>query len=233
MEILLVRHGEPDWEPGGIAVDDPELTPRGHAMAARVAEALADQHFDVAYVSPLRRARETMAPIAERLGLTPRVSSGLEELRLPRMEGRTTAEVQRFFREARERDLEHWWDGFPGGETFRHFYERVSADIEALLHEEHDARVHEDGGHRLWHLPDEKRRLLIVAHEGTNAVIVSHLLGIDPVPWAWLRFSMAWCGFSTVRTVPVASGRVWRVEGFNETEHLRDLGGDHDGSFQG
>ena len=83
--------------------------------------------------------------------------------------------------------------------------------------------VHEDGGHRLWQLPDAPTRLLIVAHEGTNAVILSHLLGVDPVPWAWLRFSTAWAGISHLRAQRVANGAVWVLEAFNRVHHLDGL----------
>jgi hypothetical protein len=62
-----------------------------------------------------------------------------------------------------------------------------------------------------------------VAHEGTNAVILSHLLGIEPIPWAYLRFSTAWCGISRIRTLPVASARIWVLESFNRLGHLEGL----------
>jgi broad specificity phosphatase PhoE len=223
MEIVLVRHGQPDWEPGGRAVDDPELTPVGHEQALRVAESLADEDFDAFYVSPLRRARETAAPIAERLGSAPKVVSWLRELGLPVMNGLTADEVQRFFREARERELEKWWDGPPGGESFTHFHERVSAGVEGLLLGDHRMAIHEDSGHRIWRLPEQTDRILLVAHEGTNALIVSHLLGIPPVPWEWVRFSSAWCGVSRLRAVPVASGAVWVLQAFNRIGHLKGI----------
>ncbi|HEX2486649.1 MAG TPA: histidine phosphatase family protein [Myxococcota bacterium] len=220
MEIVLVRHGEPDWEPDGFAVDDPELTARGRAQAERTAEALARESFDALYVSPLRRARETAEPIAKRHGLEARTASWMRELGLPPMAGVAKAEVRRFFEEARARDLEKWWDGPPGGESFRHFHERVVAGVESLLVGEHRMELHEDSGHRIWRLPDAERRILLVAHEGTNALIVSHLLGIDPVPWEWVRFSSSWTGISRLRTVPVASGAVWVLARFNDEAHL-------------
>ncbi len=226
MELVLIRHGQPHWEPGGLAVDEPELTPLGRVQAERAAEALAGERFDAIYVSPLRRAVETMAPIAERLGLEPRVESWLAELRLPTLQGRTAEEVQAFFAAARGRELARWWDGMPGGESFRHFYERVSGGIESLLVGDHELGIHEDGGHRLWKLPSETARLLIVAHEGTNAVILSHLLGVDPVPWAWMRFSSDWAGITHLRAARVASGAVWVVEGFNRVHHLDGLESD-------
>jgi probable phosphoglycerate mutase len=223
MEIVLVRHGQPDWEPGGRAVDEPQLTELGHQQALRVAERLGGEEFDALYVSPLRRARETMAPVAERLGMEPQVESWLRELGLPEMSGKTSDEVQGFFRAARERELEKWWEGPPGGESFRHFHERVSAGAETLLLGDHRMQLHEDSGHRIWRLPDAPDRLLIVAHEGTNAIILSHLLGIEPVPWEWVRFSSRWCGISHLRAVPVATGAVWVLEAFNRVGHLEGL----------
>jgi len=223
MEIVLVRHGQPDWEPGGRAVDDPTLTALGHEQARRVAERLAGEAFDAIYVSPLRRARETMEPVAEQLDMEPRVESWLRELGLPEMKGMTSEDVQSFFGAARERELAQWWDGPPGGESFRHFHERVSAGAESLLLGDHGMRIHEDSGHRIWRLPDAPDRILVVAHEGTNAVLLSHLLGIEPVPWEWIRFSSVWCGISRLRAVPVASGAVWVLDGFNRVSHLAGL----------
>ena len=223
MELILVRHAQPDWEPGGRAVDHPALAPLGHAQAQRTADALAREPIDALYVSPLRRARETAEPIAAALGREPEVVSWLRELELPRMEGKTGEEVQRYFRAAHARELENWWDGFPGGESFRHFYERVSAGVEALLVGTHRLRVHLDGGHRVWQVPEPAPRLLLVGHEGTHSVILSYLLGVDPVPWAWLRFSLAWAGLARLRAAPVAGGAVWTLRAFNDTAHLGGL----------
>ncbi|MFQ5514620.1 MAG: histidine phosphatase family protein [Myxococcota bacterium] len=223
MELVLVRHAQPDWEPDGRAVDHPALTELGRAQARRCAAALAGESFDALYVSPLRRARETAAPIAEALGLEPRVESWLRELELPPLAGKTEEEVLRFFHSARARHLEKWWEGFPGGESFRHFYERVSSGIEGLLLHSHRLGVHADAGHRIWRVPERSSRLLLVAHEGTHSVILSHLLGIEPVPWAWLRFSISWAGLARLRTTEVAGGAVWVLRSFNQAHHLDGL----------
>lgn len=218
-----MRHAQPDWEPGGRAVDEPGLTDFGHAQAARTAEALAGEAFDAVHTSPLRRVRETAAPILDALGGSAEEHSWLREMGLQSLEGSTQEQVQHYFEGARARDLPHWWDGMPGGESFRHFHERVSGGIEGLLTGDHRVSIHEDGGQRLWHIPAEKERLLIVAHEGTIAVLVSHLLGVAPVPWAHLHFASSWAGISRLRAVPIAGGFVFSLEAFNRTEHLADL----------
>ena len=226
MEIVLIRHGQPDWEPDGRAVDHPALTPLGCEQARLTGQALAGERFDAFYSSPLRRALETAEPIAEALSMEFKVESWLKELELPSLEGKTEEEVKHFFESASLRELDRWWDGFPRGESFRHFYERVSAGIEGLLLGSHRLGVHSDSGHRIWQVPEPDQSLLFVAHEGTNAVILSHLLGIEPVPWAWLRFSSLWTGITRLRSVPIAGGSVWALKCFNRADHLTGLDGD-------
>lgn len=223
IEIVLVRHAQPDWEPGGRAVDEPHLTDLGRRQAERIAEALGKERFDGFYASPLRRARETAAPLATRLDVEPRVQSWLAELGLPSLEGSPLDEVQRYFAVARLRDLGEWWDGLPGGESFRHFQERVRGGLESLLLGPHRAQIHEDGAHRIWQVPERDQHLLIVAHQGSIAVILSELLGIEAVPWAPERFRLGWAGIARARTIPLASGAIWSLEAFNLRDHLAGL----------
>ena len=122
MEIVLIRHGQPDWEPDGRAVDHPVLTPIGVKQARLTAQALEGERFDALYTSPLQRALDTAEPIAGALGLELRVESWLKEIELPSLEGRTEEEVKHFFEAASLRELDHWWDGYPQVESFRHFY---------------------------------------------------------------------------------------------------------------
>ena len=224
IEIVLVRHAQPDWEPDGRAVDHPALTAHGRAQAEAVAKALANERFDACYTSTLRRAIETAEPIGARLGVRFEQCSWLDELRLPALEGRTAQEVEHFFASARARDLEKWWDGMAGGESFRHLVERVSSGLETLLEGEHGMRSHDNSGYRLWHPHEGDRRILIVAHEGTNAVIFSRLLDVEPVPWEPVRFSSFWAAISRAVTVPVADGCAFSLRAFNDVGHLAALG---------
>lgn len=79
MELLFVRHGLPLRidDAGGPA--DPALSEEGHRQAAAVAEWLAPTGVDAIYSSPMRRARETAAPLAAKLGHDVVVENGLEE----------------------------------------------------------------------------------------------------------------------------------------------------------
>lgn len=224
IDVVLVRHAQPDWEPSGRAVDHPALSEHGRQQARALAEALSEERFDACYTSTLGRAIETSTPVAERLRVEFERCSWLDELRLPTLEGRTAEEVEHFFARSRARDLEQWWDGMPGGESFRHLYERVSGGVEALLSESHGMRIHSNSGFRLWRPPEDHQRLLIVAHEGTIAVILSRLLDVEPVSWAWVRFSSYWAAITRLTTVPIADGYAFSLRAFNEIGHLLSLG---------
>lgn len=81
MELLLIRHALPVRIDEG-AVDgpaDPELSEQGVVQALALAEWLAAEHVDAIWSSPMRRARETAAPLAERLGLEVTIDDGLAE----------------------------------------------------------------------------------------------------------------------------------------------------------
>lgn len=70
MELLLVRHARPRRIEREEGVADPPLDDVGRAQARALADWLAGERIDTVYASPLRRAVETAAPVADRLGLT-------------------------------------------------------------------------------------------------------------------------------------------------------------------
>lgn len=81
MELLLIRHALPVRVDEG-SVDgpaDPALAPLGERQSAALAAWLAAEPIDAIWCSPMRRARETAAPLAAMLGLEVRMDDGLAE----------------------------------------------------------------------------------------------------------------------------------------------------------
>lgn len=68
MELIIVRHARPNRhdEPG--VPNDPDLSDLGLQQAEATAEFLMGERVDAIIASPMRRARETAAPLVERLG---------------------------------------------------------------------------------------------------------------------------------------------------------------------
>ncbi len=79
MELVIARHALPVRIVDANGPADPQLSEKGLAQADKLAEYLADERIDAIWVSPMRRARETAAPLAAKLDLTPIVDDRLAE----------------------------------------------------------------------------------------------------------------------------------------------------------
>jgi probable phosphoglycerate mutase len=135
--LLLLRHGQTELSVGRrySGHGDPELTALGHAQAAGAAVRLGRISSEIAAIvsSPLRRARQTAATVAEATNAPLEVHDGLIETDFGAWEGLT-------FGEARQRDpeLHALWLGSqdvapPGGESFAEVAQRLAAERDAIL----------------------------------------------------------------------------------------------------
>jgi 2,3-bisphosphoglycerate-dependent phosphoglycerate mutase len=101
------------------------LSVRGRVDAERVADRLRAFPIAAVYASPYPRAAETVAPLADRLGLTVRIEPDLRERRLS--PGRVPD-----FEAAVQWAWEHPDGALPGGEPNRRARERVLALLDRL-----------------------------------------------------------------------------------------------------
>lgn len=220
MELVLARHAQPEWARDGLSVDNPPLTDHGRDQARCLAERLAHEHFDAVMVSPMVRAQETAAPILEVLEVEPTTEPWLEELRMPDWTGTPSDEIDEKFKKAMARPVEEHWDGIDGGEPFRDFHERVTKGLEATLAPLGVAPIEDDPP--LWEIDDPNARVLMVAHAGTNATIIGHMLGIQPLPWEWERFVMFHASFSVLRPLRIGHGYSFSLFRLGDSEHMDD-----------
>lgn len=226
MEIVLVRHGQPAWTDGERAYNDPGLTDLGHQQAARAAEHVAAlgpvDHF---LVSPMVRARETADPLAQRLGQQPQVLSWLREIGLPPdWDGAPIDRISEVFRTSRQRDREEWWQPIaPGAESFQGFHQRVTRGTELALREV-GVVPHPRDPDAVWDLPeDHERRVVVVAHAGTNSAILGRLLGLAPTPWEWERFASRHASVTVLSTTAIGPGWIFALDHFSGVAHLDGL----------
>jgi probable phosphoglycerate mutase len=196
MELVLVRHAQPvrvdEGEVEGPA--DPGLSAHGHTQARRLADWLAFETFDAVVTSPLRRARETAAPLAETLGQPVEVDAGLTEYDatagayIP-IEDLRAAKDERWFATIEGR----WADA--GGVDPAVFQRHVVPAMSALV-ERYSGR-----------------RVVAVTHGGVLNVYLADVLHTE----ALLFFHPEYTSISRVRAA--RSGQR-SVSSLNETAHL-------------
>src|SRR5579884_1391455 len=90
-DLLLVRHGETDWNAEGRLQGhtDRPLSDFGRRQAKELAERLSGERVDAIYASDLARARETAEIVGERLGLPVVIDPDLREKNWGSWEGLT------------------------------------------------------------------------------------------------------------------------------------------------
>ena len=220
MDILFIRHGQPQWAVDGMSQTDPFLTELGHEQARLAAERISTEERSPAelIVSPALRSQQTAQPISRATGLGIHTVDDLVEVKMPDWEGVTEQKVIEIFMSTKHRSPSQWWEGLPGGESFRTFHNRVTKALDDLLAERGMVRDPDDD--QLWHVESDPGRLVIVAHGGTNSVCLTHLLGIPPAPWEWERFVLFHASFARVKMIPLAGAHVPSLRTFNDQDHI-------------
>ena len=162
--LLLVRHGETDWNRDGRwqGGSDTSLNDLGRGQAQALAQEL-DGDIGLVYSSDLSRARETAEIIAAKLGLEIRFDPRLRERGFGSWEGLTTSEIEERFADSHRRWLAGEGAGADDAETFEDFFARVNGFLADVL------RLH----------PDEE--VLVISHGGAIRVIHALATGLDYV----------------------------------------------------
>jgi probable phosphoglycerate mutase len=200
-EIILIRHGASvDAIPGERfdLVDghgDPPLSPAGQEQARAVADRLAGEALDALFVTGLTRTVQTAAPLAERLGVEPRVVTDLREVRLGDWEG------GEFRIRAQNRDpvamqavAEERWDVIPGAETNDALAARVKASLDDIV------------------AAQAGRRVAVFVHGGIIAAALAQATSSRP-------FAFIGADNGSVSHLFVVAG-AWVLRRFNDTAHL-------------
>jgi probable phosphoglycerate mutase len=218
--LRLIRHAEPAYVVDKTLFNNPELTVRGQRQAALLTTRDWGR-VDELWVSPMVRAQQTAAPLADALGLEPVTHDWMHEIKVPDdWEGSPVDRYTEAFEKLNLRRIAELWEGIPGGESFRDFHQRVTRGLtDALRCYGAEPVVTDDGDPDLWSEPDDVS-VLFVAHGGTNAVTLGHLLGASSTPWEWDRFDSAHTSVATLHTKRVAHAVAFGMTGFGDVSHL-------------
>lgn len=136
LELILVRHGETDWNREGYfrGHEDVSLNAAGIAQADAVAEALRSRVFEAVYSSPLKRAMVTATRIAMPHEIKVRENMAFVDINYGTWQGKKESVVAE-----RYAPLYAKWKAapyrvkFPGGESVKKAWKRVNSGLRELL----------------------------------------------------------------------------------------------------
>lgn len=164
-ELVLVRHGETDWNIQGRfqGQSDPPLNERGLAQARALALELAGEKVAAVYTSDLHRAHQTAEILAQALGAPLRIDPRLREIHQGAWEGMVMEDIRRGYPEEFEkRAADPLASVPPGGEGVRRVQERALEAVREVL----DRHPHD--------------RAVLVSHGLVLALIRIHFLDLSP-----------------------------------------------------
>ncbi|MBQ6150459.1 MAG: histidine phosphatase family protein [Mogibacterium sp.] len=225
MKILIIRHAEPDY-----TIDS--LTEKGWREAEYLSEMLAKQLDEqnrngqvYFYMSPYGRAQDTASLTLKKLGRTAEVLPWLREfdIFIWRPDDTTRKRIPwdwtpgAWMQDPRLYQADHWFENELMSEgNVGEEYCKVAEQFDELL-ARHGYR--RDGGYYRAERSNHDT-LVLFCHFGVEGVLLSHLLGVSPMPvWHGL------CALpSTVTTLVTEERRegiaVFRILAFGERAHL-------------
>jgi len=195
MDLLLVRHGLPERVEGAEGPADPILTEEGRRQSELLADWLVHEPIDHLMSSTLRRARQTAAPVGERMSLDVELVQGLSEFDadadsyIPIEELRQTRDP-RFFALVEGR-----WDELGSSVDPGAFSDLVFTTIEDVIDR----------------FPSQ--RVAVVCHGGVINLYLGRILGVDRHLW----FEP---GYTSISRVAASRDGHRTVVSLNETAHL-------------
>lgn len=205
-EIILVRHGQQDYDPAGPIrqLIDPPLSTLGQQQARLVGERLSTEKVDAVYASPLVRALETGREIARHHRLEPVIIDDLREVGVFEEMPPERTPIDVIGRAAlagiRQRMIiEKSWDVYPYSESSFAFRKRVINAIEGI------AATHKD------------ERVVVACHGGVINAYAGHVIGS--------KYDMFFRPSHTSLNIVAAGGAIRALYRLNDVAHLQTAEG--------
>jgi probable phosphoglycerate mutase len=198
MELLLIRHALPIRRELTEGVADPELSEAGVAQALHLAEYLASEELHAVYASPLKRAQQTAATVAERFQLEVTLVDGVAEFDRNSSEYVPVEELKATNDPRWKELIDNRWDG--RDETQEQFTDRVFNAMEAII-EAHT-------GHNV----------AVVCHGGVINSYLARILGTAETA------GFFYPNYTSIHRVVAARTGQRQIITINETAHLRGTG---------
>lgn len=217
MKLLIIRHGDPDYE-------HDSLTEKGRREAELLANRLVNEKIDYYYLSPLGRAQATAEYTLKAKNATGETCPWLREFHAPIIDENTGEERIP-------------WDQLPACWTAKEDYyskdlwhtvpamdranviaeaERVYSGIDEIL----ERHGYKREGNIYRAVTPNRDTIALFCHFGVECVMLGHLLGISPVV-LWHGLCAAPTSVTVLTTEERREGIAYfRMNAFGDTGHL-------------
>lgn len=218
MKILIIRHGDPDYKKDS-------LTEKGWREARYLSERIARMDIKDFYVSPLGRARDTASFTLQKMNREAIVCDWLREF------------PPKIFRPDRDDLCPVCWDWLPQDWTIEPaYYQKETWADTAIMQAGHVREAYEyvcqnldrllagygyvrDGNYYRVEKANSDT-IVFFCHFGLGCVLISHLLGISPMP-LWQGLCAAPTSVATLTTEERRRGIAsWRMNAYGDISHL-------------
>lgn len=219
MKLLLIRHGDPDYE-------HDSLTEKGFCEAEYLAERLAKMDVSEAYVSPKGRAKATAEPTLRKIGKNAITCDWLKEFTVPVKRPDKNGEFSRIPWDWLPQDLVNapelldpvkWRDNSVFAKAHvGEAYDAVISRFDSLLADH--GYVREGMVYRVKRANTDT--LVFFCHLGIACVLMSHLMNCSPMV-LWQGTCLAPTSVTTIYTEERRPGiAVFRPHVIGDTAHL-------------
>jgi broad specificity phosphatase PhoE len=202
-EILLVRHGETDWNAGEIfrGRADVELNETGLKQARLVAKYLEDVPLEAVYASPLKRTIKTAEAVCGYHNLDVASAPELMDLDFGEWQGLPSGTVKEKYGKLYDEWLKNpHLIRIPGGESLEDVRRRAIGLVDRVV-----------AGH--------EGAVALISHRVVHKVIICALLGLDNSHFWNIRLDT--CGI----TIFAHDNGRFILNRHNDTSFLKSLGG--------
>jgi probable phosphoglycerate mutase len=196
VELILVRHALPVRRENTVGPADPELSDEGVAQALLFAQYMEAEHIDALYSSPLQRAQQTAAPLAQIKKMSPVVVDGVAEFDQHSNEYIPVEELK-------AANDPRWTEMINGTwtspEEAQEFTDRVIDTLESIIKDNRGGRV------------------VVTCHGGVINEFLAHVLGLE-------NRQFFYPNYTSLHRIAASSNGHRSVLSINETSHLRNSG---------
>lgn len=217
MKILIIRHGDPDYE-----IDS--LTEKGHREAALLADRISEMDIKSFYVSPLGRAQDTACYTLRKMNRTAVTKEWMREFHAP------VKDIESGEERLPWDQLPAYWTSVPD------YYDKdkwhtvpMMADGNVIneakrVYDGLDEIIAEHGyvreGNIYRAVKPNRDTIALFCHFGVECVMLGHLLGVSPMVM-WHGFCAAPTSVTVLTTEERRNGIAYfRMNTFGDTGHL-------------